>query len=126
VEGGPQYEVALVSESSTIKYSIDNPMLSFGQQLYQKGIDKELTLQNSGRVPFNFTVNLVPLKRKSVLQIWPLEGYLGPNEKAVFKMCITPGIPDKIYEKFYIQVLYRQNLFSFSFLAVVDPIPSYG
>lgn len=56
VEGGPTYKVQAVSEASTIKYTIDNTTINFGQQLFHKPIDKDTTLLNTGRVPFTYQV----------------------------------------------------------------------
>lgn len=53
---------------------------------------------------FSRQVSLTPLQRKTILEIRPMEGKLGPNEKQVFKMKVTPGIPDRISEKFHVQV----------------------
>jgi hydrocephalus-inducing protein len=104
VEGGPAYDVEVQCEASTIKYAIDNPTMHFGQALFHKTIEKDVQLHNTGRVPFPFKVSTEPLQRKSVLDIRPMEGRLGPGEKVTFKMKITPGIPDRIVEKFHIQV----------------------
>jgi len=104
VEGGPAYNVEVACEASTIKYAIDKPTLHFGQALFHKTIEKDVQLQNTGRVPFPFKVSTEHLQRKSVLDIRPTEGRLGPGEKVTFKMKITPGIPDRIVEKFQIQV----------------------
>eukprot|EP00854_Cymbomonas_tetramitiformis_P000766 gene766-1240_t len=104
VEGGPDYEIVVGAESSTIKYLLDQNVIDFGQQLFSKSVDKELWLFNGGKVPFNFKVNLSTLKRRSVCDVSPLSGTLGPNEKQNFKLKVVPGIPDKISEKFLVEV----------------------
>ncbi|XP_026166304.1 hydrocephalus-inducing protein-like isoform X3 [Mastacembelus armatus] len=56
VEGGPTYEIKLKGEASVISYSINSTHINFGLQLFDHVGEGEVTLRNTGKVGFKFTI----------------------------------------------------------------------
>ncbi|GBG78218.1 hypothetical protein CBR_g26251 [Chara braunii] len=50
VEGGPAYEIPVQAESGAIEYTWDKHLLDFGHVLFNKPIDTDLYLANTGKV----------------------------------------------------------------------------
>ena len=104
VEGGPDYEVALNAESSSVKFSLDRSTIDCGKTTFNKTVTKELVLSNNGRVAFDWAINLRTLSRSGVVDVSPGMGHLEAAEKARLTVRITPGIPDTIEERFFVEV----------------------
>lgn len=86
MEGGPAYPVHLSGESNNIKYSVEPQVLDFGVQLYDRTVERELTLSNSGKVPFNYTFNFSRLSRLGIVEAVPPSGTVAPLTKEVVKL----------------------------------------
>eukprot|EP00644_Phytophthora_capsici_P002092 jgi/Phyca11/21187/fgenesh1_pg.PHYCAscaffold_84_\ len=56
VEGGPEYELTLLGEASSLVYKLDKQSLDFGQVLYNKTEDRDFSILNVGKVPFSFNI----------------------------------------------------------------------
>ncbi|XP_030281249.1 hydrocephalus-inducing protein homolog isoform X1 [Sparus aurata] len=56
VEEGPTYEIKLKGESSVISYSLDSSHIDFGLQLFDHEAEAELTLRNTGKVGFEYSI----------------------------------------------------------------------
>ncbi|XP_047451812.1 hydrocephalus-inducing protein homolog [Mugil cephalus] len=56
VEEGPTYEVKLRGEASVISYSLDSAHLDFGLQLFHCVGEVEVTLRNTGKVGFKYSI----------------------------------------------------------------------
>ena len=104
VKGGPTYEVRMSAESSYIKYALDTHLVDIGRQQYNRATEKEIQLQNTGRVPFSYVVNLSRLSRASIVVASPLSGTIGPGNRDFIRLRITPGVPDRIAEEVVIEV----------------------
>jgi hydrocephalus-inducing protein len=50
VEGGPEYELTLIGEGSTVSFSLDKAFLDFGKILHTKSEEKEFFLINPSKV----------------------------------------------------------------------------
>ena len=104
VEGGSDYGVDLVAESGIIKYTFDTKHIDLGVQPYEKVFDKEVTIQNTGKVKFDFVVNLSTLQRAGVVNVSPMSGTLDAKGAATLSVRIRPGVPDKIEEFFLLEI----------------------
>lgn len=62
VKGGPEYEVPLSGEASTIQGRLDRHVLDYGAINFDRLEEKELSIVNSGKVGFNFSVDVPPLE----------------------------------------------------------------
>ncbi|XP_067158936.1 hydrocephalus-inducing protein homolog [Apteryx mantelli] len=109
VEGGPTYKIALSGEASLINYLFDIKEIDCGLQLFNEVSEAKLTLQNSGKVGFKYTVlspsvasadNPVP----GVPLVLPATGYVGSGEEQLLKVYYLPGVPGDFYRTFQIQV----------------------
>ena len=56
VEGGPEYDVALGAEAAAIKYTLDTSLVNIGSTPFDRAVDRDVTLSNSGKVTFPFEV----------------------------------------------------------------------
>ena len=104
VDGGPEYAVSLRGEADVIKYSLDQSVVTVPPDLFFKTVERDITLQNTGKVPFDFAMDLSQLSRAAVLSCSPLEGRLVSGQKQVLKIKIRPGIPDSISEHIFLSV----------------------
>ncbi|XP_059507551.1 hydrocephalus-inducing protein homolog [Stegostoma tigrinum] len=109
VEGGPAYQIALKGESSFIKYAFDRNEIDYGYQLFSLVAVAELTLKNTGKVGFDFTV--LNLKQTAdqepvpgVPLVIPYSGYIAANSEQKLKVSYLPGAPDIFHKSFEIQV----------------------
>nr|XP_046249402.1 hydrocephalus-inducing protein homolog [Scatophagus argus] len=56
VEEGPTYKVKLRGEASVISYSLDSSHVDFGLQLFDHTGEAKVTLRNTGKVGFKFSI----------------------------------------------------------------------
>ncbi|XP_045894223.1 hydrocephalus-inducing protein homolog [Micropterus dolomieu] len=56
VEEGPTYEIKLRGEASVISYSLDSTHIDFGLQLFDHKGEAEVTLRNTGKLGFKFSI----------------------------------------------------------------------
>uniref|UniRef100_A0A8C9LFZ1 HYDIN n=1 Tax=Pavo cristatus TaxID=9049 RepID=A0A8C9LFZ1_PAVCR len=97
VQGGPTYEVVLSGEASCSS--------SVPPQLFNEVAEAELTLQNSGKVGFQYQVlspndSLLP----GMPLVLPSTGYVEPSQEQVLKVSYLPGVPGAFCRTFQIQV----------------------
>lgn len=52
VDGGPDYEVPIVGESSFVSYKLSATELDYGEIPYNESSSKEFYIENIGKVPF--------------------------------------------------------------------------
>uniref|UniRef100_A0A669QXT0 HYDIN axonemal central pair apparatus protein n=1 Tax=Phasianus colchicus TaxID=9054 RepID=A0A669QXT0_PHACC len=104
VQGGPTYEVMLSGEASVISYLLDVTEIDWGLQLFNEVAEAELTLQNSGKVGFQYQVmspSDCPLP--GVPLVLPSTVSTGHQEQ-VLKVYYLPGVPGAFCRTFQIQV----------------------
>ncbi|GMH35419.1 hypothetical protein BSKO_03287 [Bryopsis sp. KO-2023] len=111
VDGGPDYEMPLIAESNSIKFSVEPTQLNLGCQLFDRTTDREVVIANQGKVPFDFCVNLKSLSRKGIVDCVPSIGRVGPGHKEAVRFKVCPGLPVKLDETVYFE------------LGHFDPIP---
>ena len=104
VEGGPSYDVALVADAHSIKYSLDATLVDFGRTPFDHVTHKTLVLRNEGKVTFPFRVNLSGLSRASVVSATPAEGVVEGRGMRPIALKIRPGIPAIVDECFTVEV----------------------
>ncbi|NXF97015.1 HYDIN protein, partial [Eubucco bourcierii] len=109
VEGGPSYEVKLSGEASLISYLLDSTELDLRLQQCDVVTEAEVTLQNSGKLPFTFLV-LSPSTAAArsplpgVPLVLPTMGSVGAGQQQVLKVSYLPGVPGVFCKTFQIQV----------------------
>ncbi|XP_034542457.1 hydrocephalus-inducing protein homolog isoform X2 [Notolabrus celidotus] len=117
VEEGPTYEITLRGEASVISYSLDIPHIDFGPLLFDHVGEAEVTLRNTGKMGFKFTI-IDPQredeeesdkeaegrrealeKSEQQLDIWQQKA----NEENEKEPAIRPGLPVVIPNMGYIE-----------------------
>ncbi|KAJ0401033.1 hypothetical protein P43SY_009913 [Pythium insidiosum] len=111
VEGGPEYELTLLGEASSLVYRLDKQCLDFGSVLYNKTEDREFAILNVGKVPFSFQImtDHVRAPPRSV-QVAPMSGKIAPNDKQRILVQLRPGIPEPFEEILFIEVAHFEPI----------------
>ncbi|XP_064020126.1 hydrocephalus-inducing protein homolog [Pogoniulus pusillus] len=109
VQGGPSYEVKLSGEASLISYLLESRDLDVGMQPWEAVTEAEVTLHNSGKLPFTFMVpSPCTATARSPLPGLPLvvpsTGSVGAGQQQVLKIYYLPEVPGVFCETLQIQV----------------------
>ena len=105
VRGGPQdYEVALIGRSNKINYNISTKQIDFHEIPYNESTHREFHIQNKGKVPFEFVINLSTLSRPGVVEVTPVVSKIMPDGDVKITVKFMPGIVANITEEFYIEI----------------------
>lgn len=110
VEGGPEYEVTLIGESSNVGYQLSKYSIDFGNIPFNESSPQEFFIENPGKVPFEYVISLEKLTRPGVIEIMPSQGKVGAGEKAKITVKVTPGIPDTVEEIIQVEVAHFEPL----------------
>ncbi|EGZ27382.1 hypothetical protein PHYSODRAFT_470288 [Phytophthora sojae] len=110
VEGGPEYELTLSGEASSLVYKLDKQSLDFGQVLYNKTEDRDFSILNVGKVPFSFNIIVDHIACGRTLEISPMSGKIAPNEKQRILVRLRPGIPEYFEETVMLEIAHFQPI----------------
>lgn len=66
--------------------------------------EKELTIHNQGKVPFDFRVNTEGLSRPGIVEPIPRSGVVAPGQKLAVKLKLSPVVPEKLSECFAVEI----------------------
>nr|XP_056718300.1 hydrocephalus-inducing protein homolog [Euleptes europaea] len=113
VEGGPTYEILLRGEASLVSYAFDIKEIDYGLQPFDQVCEAEITLRNTGKVGFQYTVldevwasasNPPP----GVPLTLPVANYIESQKEQVLKVYYLPGVPEVFQRTFKIQVAHLE------------------
>ncbi|KAF4028176.1 ASH domain-containing protein [Phytophthora infestans] len=110
VEGGPEYELTLLGEASSLVYKLDKQSLDFGQVLYNKTEDRDFYILNVGKVPFSFNIVVDSVACGRALEISPISGRIAPNEKQKILARLRPGIPEYFEETMVLEIAHFEPI----------------
>lgn len=110
VEGGPEYELTLLGEASSLVYKLDKQSLDFGQVLYNKTEDRDFSILNVGKVPFAFNIIADNVARGRTLEVAPTSGKIAPGEKQRILVRLRPGIPELFEETLILEIAHFQPI----------------
>ncbi|KAF1329694.1 Hydrocephalus-inducing protein, partial [Globisporangium splendens] len=110
VEGGPEYELTLLGEASSLVYKLDKQFLDFGQVLYNKTEDREFSILNVGKVPYGFSITAETIGRGRFVEVTPSAGKVAPNDKQKIIVRLRPGIPEQFEETLVLEVAHFQPI----------------
>ncbi|GMF15729.1 unnamed protein product [Phytophthora fragariaefolia] len=110
VEGGPEYELTLSGEASSLVYKLDKQSLDFGQVLYNKTEDRDFSILNVGKVPFSYNIIVDAIACGRTLEISPTSGKIAPNEKQRILVRLRPGIPEYFEETIVLEIAHFQPI----------------
>lgn len=103
VDGGPDYQVPLQGKSSFVSYQLSTKELDFGEIPYCYHDSKDFHVENAGKVPFEFNINLSTLTRPGILEVSPMTGKVMSGERFKVNLKFRPGVPDNIDEIFLVE-----------------------
>ncbi|KAG2522693.1 hypothetical protein BBO99_00005426 [Phytophthora kernoviae] len=110
IDGGPEYELTLLGEASSLVYKLDKQSLEFGQVLYNKTEDRDFSLLNIGKVPFSFSILADNVARGRMLEVAPTSGKIAPTEKQKILVRLRPGIPEYFEETLILEIAHFQPI----------------
>ncbi|XP_054856814.1 hydrocephalus-inducing protein homolog [Eublepharis macularius] len=113
VEGGPTYEIMLSGEASLVSYAFDSKEIDYGLQLFDQVSEAEITLRNTGKVGFEYTVLDAVLASANnpppgVPLTLPVANYIESEKEQVLKVYYLPGVPEVFQRTFKIQVAHLE------------------
>ena len=106
VDGGPDYQVPLVGESSFISYKLSTNEIDFREVSYWNNSNDNFYIENIGKVLFEFSINLSTITRPRMLEVSPMNGKIMSGERFRVALKFKPGIPDNISELFLVECAY--------------------
>ena len=74
VHGGPEYPVLLRGSASEMRFRVDQSELDFGEVQFDSSHEKELVIENTSPVQFDFSVDLSKVSRPGVVSVRPDSG----------------------------------------------------
>ena len=93
-----------------VAYQLSRYSVHFGEIPYNESSMQEFFIENIGKVPFEYTINLDTLQRPGILEVSPAQGKVAAAEKAKISMKITPGIPDYLEEVIQVEVAHHDPI----------------
>ncbi|KAM8849594.1 hydrocephalus-inducing protein homolog isoform 2-T2 [Spinachia spinachia] len=132
VEEGPTYDIQLRGEASLISYSLDSTHIDFGLLLFDHEGEAEVTLTNTGKIGFNFSIIHPPKKgeeaeeeaggprealgdeqkgeRHDVIpgqpMVIPATGYIDAGAEQCLRVLFLPGAPEVFERQIQLQVAF--------------------
>jgi hydrocephalus-inducing protein len=103
VDGGPDYEVPIVGESSFVDFKLSTHELVYGEIPYNDSSSKEFYIENIGKVPFEFNINLSTVSRPGIIQCSHMTGKVIAGERFKVVVKFFPGVPDDIDEMLLVE-----------------------
>ena len=74
VDGGPDYDVPIQGESSNVSFKLSTNQIDFGEVPYNECQPRDFFIENIGKVPFEFNINLSTLSRQGVIECSHMTG----------------------------------------------------
>ncbi|XP_053127193.1 hydrocephalus-inducing protein homolog isoform X2 [Hemicordylus capensis] len=113
VEGGPTYEMLLRGEASLVSYAFDRKEIDYGLQLFDNVSEAEITLRNTGKVAFEFSVlDAISASANNpppgVPLTLPVAGHIESEKEQMLKVYYLPGVPEVFQRTFRIQVAHLE------------------
>ena len=103
VDGGPDYDIPISGDSSFVSYKLSTNSIDYGEVAYNDSAVKDFFIENVGKVPFEFSINLSPLSRPGVIECSHMSGKVLAQEKFKISVRFFPGVPDNINEMFLVE-----------------------
>lgn len=103
VDGGPDYEVPILGESSFVAFKLSTEELDYGEIPYNESSSKEFFVENIGKVPFEFSINLSTVSRPGIIECSHMSGKVTAGERFKVVVKFFPGVPDNIDEMLLVE-----------------------
>jgi hydrocephalus-inducing protein len=102
-DGGPDYEVPILGDSNFVTYKLSANELDFGEVAYNESQNKDFFIENIGKVPFEFNINLGTISRPGLIECSAMNGKVLAGEKFKISVRFFAGIPSNIREMFLVE-----------------------
>ncbi|OWK49686.1 Hydrocephalus-inducing [Lonchura striata] len=104
VEGGPTYEVELIT--SRLSYSLSCWEINCGPQIFNEISHSTVTLENTGRTEFTWVLKPSTAAKHlpGVFLVDPTTGFIAPGEKQELEFSYMPGIPGAFIRIYQLEV----------------------
>jgi len=103
VDGGPDYEVPIIGESSFVDFKLSTQELDYGAIPYNESSSKEFFIENIGKVPFEFGINLSTVSRPGIIECSHMSGKVIAGERFRVVVKFFPGVPANIDEMLLVE-----------------------
>lgn len=103
VDGGPDYEVPIIGESSFVDFRLSTNELDYGEIPYNESSSKDFFIENIGKVPFEFSINLSTVSRPGIIECSHMSGKVIAGERFRVVVKFFPGVPDNIDEMLLVE-----------------------
>lgn len=104
VKGGIDQELKMKAEVGIINFKIEEEMIEFGTLPFTNKLQKELTLKNTGKVPFKFSVKAPQENSPTIVELNPDQGMLKNGQTQKILVSITPNLVADIENTLKIQI----------------------
>lgn len=102
-DGGPDYEVPIQGDSNLVTYRLSTKELDFDTVPFNESSQKDFFIENIGKVPFEFNINLATVSRPGLIECSAMRGKVLAGEKFKISVKFFAGIPDNIREFFLVE-----------------------
>jgi hydrocephalus-inducing protein len=103
VDGGPDYEVPILGESSFVDFRLSTHELDYGEVPYNESSSKEFFIENIGKVPYEFSINLSTVSRPGIIECSHMSGKVIAGERFKVVVKFFPGVPANIDEMLLVE-----------------------
>jgi len=86
-----------------VTYRLSTNELDFGEVAYNESSTKDFFIENIGKVPFEFNINLGTISRPGVIEASVMSGKVIAGEKFKVTLRFFAGGPDNIREMFLVE-----------------------
>ena len=90
-------------DSNLITYRLSSTELDFGEVAYNESSSKDFFIENIGKVPFEFNINLATISRPGLIECSNMAGKVLAVEKFKISVRFFAGIPSNIREMFLVE-----------------------
>eukprot|EP00775_Hariotina_reticulata_P008964 gene8964-9139_t len=108
VVDGPMYQVTLTGESNSIKYEVTPQFFDCGLQPYDRAVERDLHISNTGKVAFDFSIDLSHLSRPGVMEVSAMTGKVAAGEKAHIKLKVKSKVPARLMELVLVSIAHYE------------------
>lgn len=84
-------------------YRLSSKEIDFGEVAYNESSSREFFIENIGKVPYEFSINLATVSRPGLIECSTMQGKVLAGDKFKITVKFFAGIPDNIREMFLVE-----------------------
>lgn len=93
----------ILGESSFVDFKLSTHELDYGEIPYNESSSKEFYIENIGKVPYEFSINLSTVSRPGIIECSHMSGKVIAGERFKVVVKFFPGVPDNIDEMLLVE-----------------------